>query len=248
MKKILFLGLLAFLLSAVWLLPLSFAKPYIKQYVPQLSLGNVKGTVWQGSSDQLTFNNIDYGKANWQVKPFESLTSLSLKTEFQLTGNEIKANGLAAITPAQTIKLTNTEFDVDASFASRFQKNAKLTGSFVGSVKQAELKNKTIPLIDGIIDWKEGAVTSPIKLDRGDYRALLIPTTQGLDIKLSSNDAPIELNGDIKLNKDWKYETNINAKGVNQGISAMLRFAGKPQNDGSTLIQQKGDLSPFIGL
>jgi len=248
MKKILFLGFLTFLLSALWLLPLSVAKPYIQKIVPNLTLENVNGTVWKGSSENVTFNDVNYGKANWTVKPLKSITTFSLQTEFNLTGNELKANGSAALTPTKSLKLTNTEFDMDASFTHRFQKNAKLAGSFVGKLTKAELKEKKLPLLDGIVDWKNGAVNSPIKLDRGDYRAMLIPTSQGLDIKLSSSDAPIELNGDIKLNKDWMFETNVNAKGVEQGISAILNFAGKPQANGSTLIQQKGDLKPFIGL
>ena len=83
-------------------------------------------------------------------------------------------------------------------------------------------------------------------LKPGNYKAIVSPSSGDLDIKLSSNEAPVELDGDIKLIKDWTYTTNIVAKSNEPGIAAMLNLAGQKQSNGSVLIKNKGDLSPFI--
>lgn len=248
MKKLLFLGLLAFVISAIALLPLSFAKPYIEKFNPEIALNQVSGTIWKGEVSHLTVKNIYYGKVNWAIQPTPSLISLSLKGNFNINGKNLSANGLASLTPAKKLILTETDFNIDAVFVNRLQKNAAITGDFQGKLSSAELKVKQLPVINGIIDWKNGSVTSPIKIERGDYRAVLRPVSEGLDIGLSSSDSPIELNGNIKLQNDWKFETNLIAKGNNPSIKAMLNLAGKPQSDGSTVIQQNGDLTPYLGL
>jgi len=248
MKKILFFGLLAFLIASIWQLPLSYAKPHIEKLAKgSIKFGDVSGTVWEGEARDFSVKNISLGQLNWTIQPIKSLLSLSLKTSFKLDGDEIKANGLANIFPNKKVILNNTLFDIDALFFNKFQNKAKLSGEIKGNLKQAEIHNKTLPIIDGTIDWKEGALKSPIKLPAGDYNAVITPESGNLRIKLTSSDAPAELNGDIKLNKDWKYNSDIKVKANDTGLNSMLKFTGKPQADGSFAFKNSGDLSLFIG-
>ena len=248
MKKILFFGLLAFLIAALWQLPLSYAKPHIEKLTKgDIQLGEVSGTIWKGESKNFSVKNTPLGRLNWTVQPLKSLLSLSVKSSFKLDGDNIKANGFVGVFPNKKVTLNNTAFDIDALFINKLQNKAVLDGEIKGDIKHAELHNKNLPIIDGTIDWKEGALKSPIKLPAGDYNAIITPDSGNLRIKLTSTDAPAELNGDIKLNKDWKYDSNIKVKANDKGLNSMLKFTGKPQADGSYAFKNKGDLSPFIG-
>ncbi len=247
MKKILFLGLLSFLLAAVWQLPLSYAKPHIEKLASgEVKLGQVSGTLWQGTAKNLTLKNIPLGQLDWQIQPLKSLLALSLKSDFQLSGDEIKVTGNVAISANKKIILNNTDFEIDALFINALQNKAKLSGEIQGKLKYAEIHNKNLPIIDGVIDWKEGALKSPIKLPAGNYNAVITPESDDLKIKLTSTDAPAELNGDIKLKKDWKYNSNVIVKATDKGLNSMLKFTGKQQADGSFAFKNSGDLSPFI--
>ena len=101
-------------------------------------------------------------------------------------------------------------------------------------------------MIDALVNWQGGAMQLPIKLEPGDYHAVIKPESDNLNIKLTSSEAPLELNGKIVLNKEWQYNANIVAKAKKPGLRAMLNLVGKAQSDGSALINQKGDLKPFI--
>ncbi|WP_299881352.1 type II secretion system protein N [uncultured Cocleimonas sp.] len=246
MKKIIFFGLSAFLLAALWLLPLSFAQPYIEKAVAGLTLGSTSGTVWNGKATQLKLNKNSLGEVTWKVQPLQSLISLKLKTHFKISGNELSADGFAGLGINKKLSLDNTKFDISSSYINKIQTNAKLAGNFTGDITDAVISENEVPQIKGIIDWKDGALSSPITLKPGNYKAILSPSSGDLDIKLSSNEAPVDLSGDIKLIKDWTYNTNIVAKSDEPGIAAMLNLAGQKQSNDSVLIKTTGDLSPFI--
>ena len=247
MKKVLFLGILSFLFAAIWQLPLSFAKPYAEKMVNGLTMENVSGTIWNGDAQKFTINNTFLGHVNWKVDPVKSLTSLSLKSSFNIDSNDIKANGLAGITPQKALILDNSNFQLSAAYLNKLQKQATLAGDISGKIKHAVLKEQTLPEINGVIDWKEATVTSPLlKLASGDYHAVITPESGDMKIVLSSSDAPAELNGKIELNKEWQYETDINIKAKDKGLGSMLGLLGKKMSDGSVNVKKKGDIKSFI--
>ena len=247
MKKIIFIGLLSFLLAAIWQLPLSFAKPYAEKLVKGLKMEGVSGTIWNGKADRFTIKKTYLGQVSWKVKPIKSITSLSLKLTFDISGASLTATGLAGITPNQKLILDNTKFDLNATYLNKLQKYAKLAGEIKGDIQHAELDQKNIPMIKGIIDWKNGAMSSPMKLAPGDYKAIISPDSGDLLIKLSSFEAPAELNGKIKLNKEWIYNTDLNLKSSDKSITPMLGLLGKKQANGSIQIKNIGDLKPLLG-
>ena len=247
MKKIIFLGLLSFLAAALWQLPLSFANPYLVKYVKGVTLEDVSGTVWNGEAKHLFANDIDFEKVKWSVKPLQSLTSFSLKFDFDIQGRDLTANGLAGITLNKTLILDKTKFDLNASYLNTQQRFAMLSGDIKGNIKHAEINQKDLPIVNGTIDWKEAALNSPIKLTQGDYHAVITPDAGDMNIKLSSSDAPVELAGTIKLNKEWLYDTDLKIKSADPSIISMIGMIGEKQADDMVNIKQKGDLKPYLG-
>lgn len=247
MKKIIFLGLLSFLLAALWLLPLSFAKPYAEKYVAGLQLNDVSGTIWNGKVGSFIIAKTDLENVKWKLQPLKSLTSLSLNFSFNIDGKDLTAKGFAGITPSQKLILDDTQFDLDAKYINTLQTVAKTSGDIKGTIKHAELDQESLPIVNAVIDWKEAAISSPIKLAQGDYHAKITPDSGDLNIKLSSSDAPMELDGKIKLNKEWLYDSDINIKSNDPGLGSMIGLIGKKQADGTVNLKNKGDLKPFLG-
>lgn len=248
MKKLIFFGLVSFQLAAIWFTPLAFIVPHLKKVTKDVIMLEPNGTIWNGGVNHLTIKNNYLGKASWQVDPLESLKSLSLITKFTLKSDDVNAYGVGGIAINKDLTLSNTQFDVNARYINTLQNKAQLSGNFTGFVKNALIQRSKVPAIDAIVNWQNGALNSPFKLAEGDYRAVIKPENNDLNIQLSSKEAPIELNGEIKLQSDWIFDTNLNTKSNNAGLMAMMKFAGTPQTDGTILIQKKGDLKPFIGI
>lgn len=248
MKKLIFFGFISFILGAIWLTPLAFVAPHLSKVTNDVDFQEPQGTIWNGQVDHLSIQNNYIGKTSWKIDPIKSVKTLSLKSKFTIKSDDINANGLAGITINKNLIINNTQFDINAEYFNALQNNAKLSGSFNGFVNNALLEQNKVPIIDGIVNWQNASLDAPIKLAKGDYRAVIKSADKNLDIKLSSVEAPIELNGNIKLQNDWMFNTNLITKSANPGLMAMMKFAGKPQTDGTILIQQKGDLKPFVGI
>ena len=114
MKKIIFLGLLVFLLAALWQLPLSIAQPYVEKLVSGLTFGSTSGTVWNGKATNFKVNNNSLGEVSWKVQPIQSLISFKLKTHFKITGDELNADGFAGLGINKKLSLDNTRFDISS--------------------------------------------------------------------------------------------------------------------------------------
>ncbi len=244
MKKLIFFGLLSFSIAAIWQLPLSFVKPYIEKEVKGLKLTNPSGTVWNGKADTLRVAKTNIDGVDWQVKPLDSLTSLSLKVAFTVDDPNITAKGLASITPSQNIILDDTKFDLNATYLNTLQKHAKVAGEIKGNITRAEIykdQNK-LPKVNAIIDWKDGAINSPLKLAPGDYKAIITPQAGDTLIKISSFEAPMELTGEIKVNKTWDYNIALNIKSKDKNIGPLVGLLGKKQADGSIAVTKNGNL------
>ncbi|PWQ94613.1 type II secretion system protein N [Leucothrix arctica] len=249
--KLILLGLVTFLVTAFALTPVSFVEPHLEKAAPNIVIDNSTGTIWNGQAANLRIDNLNLGRVKWKVRPLKSLMSLSLVSDFNINGEELTAEGLAAYGLDRTIRLTDTTFEADASIASKFQRNFRLGGSFQGLIQSAELEPNVFPIIDGVLNWAQGSLTSPLRLDPANYRADIRSSKDKLTADISASDGPIDLSGLASITNEWVYEADILAKakpGLNPLINNVLRNAAggsKPSADGSIRINRKGSIQPI---
>ena len=249
--KLILLGLITFVITAIALTPTAFVAPHIQKAAPNIALENGSGTIWSGQADSLRIDNLDLGRVNWKVRPLKSLLSLSLVSDFEVEGPELTAEGSGSYSLDRTIRLNDTTFEAEASFLSRFQKSFQLAGSFQGLISSAELQPKVFPVIDGVLNWAQGSLVFPLRLDPANYRADIRSSKDTLTADISASDGPIDLSGIASINSNWQYEADINARpqgNINPLINNVLRNAsggGKPAADGSIRINRKGSIQPI---
>jgi general secretion pathway protein N len=249
--KLIFLGLITFLITAIALTPAAFVEPHLEKAAPNIIIDNSSGTIWSGQAGNLRIDNFDLGRVNWKVRPLKSLISLSLVTDFDIKGQELTAEGLASYSYDRTINLTDTTFEADASLASKFQKSFQLGGSFQGLITSAELQPKVFPIVDGILNWAQGSLVFPLRLDPANYRAEIRSSKDTLTADISATDGPIDLSGLASIDSKWQYTADILAKSqgkVNPLINNVLRNAAggsRPAADGSLRINRKGSIQPI---
>lgn len=248
LRNLILLGVASFALTAIWKTPASF----IYQYVPHenIQLQGLSGTIWKGEADEVISKKLTLNNVTWSFNPLESLTSFSLKTDIAIQDPELTAKGLVGINIAQTISLDNTQFETTGAFISKMQKIAKLSGDIKGNITHFTLAKGELPELDATYQWKQGVLTAPIRIQpAGDYAISISPSDNGLNAKISSNDAPLVLSGTANIDDKWQYSTDINIKPANasaKGTMNILRMAiGKLEADGSAVIKYKGQLKPF---
>jgi len=248
--KLILLGLLTFILTAVWLTPAAFVAPYIEKFAPNVRIGNASGTIWNGKAGSVSANNFNLGSVDWRLRPLKSLFSLAAVADLEISGSELKANGNVAYGLDKSIRLSAMQFEADASIVKRFQPQVALTGNFEGMIDNAEIQPGGFPVVNGVVNMVQLSVIIP-RVEPGNYRADVKSEDNALIADISSDKAPLNLNGKASINSDWQYQSDVIAKaspGLNPMIMNLLRpVAGSnPGPDGSLRINRNGKIDPFI--
>jgi hypothetical protein len=243
-KKIL-LGLVIFILAVVVKAPISYISPYIKS--GPLNFEGTQGTLWKGKASQLRIEGIKLGAISWTINPIWLLTG-KIKGDFFIKDVDLDIQGdFGSSLNGDTLTLDNTRFAANGRFINKVQHYAIMSGNLNGFIDHFELQQSTKlpPKVAGMINWERGGLLSPIKLPKGNYQLILKPEADGKMLgMISSNDAPVDIKGNIKLDSQWKYITDLKIKSTAKGktIQGMLSMAGKPGKDGYIHVKQVGNL------
>ena len=248
--KLVLLGLITFIITAIWLTPTAFIAPYVQRAVPGLQLNGGSGTIWSGAAARVTYQQYDFGRVKWTLKPLTSLTSLSAVADVDMKSDWLEARGEMGYGYDRSIHVKDTRFELEAAALSQFQRSAQMGGEFNGLITEAALSPGAFPFLEGTVNWTQGSLNSPIRLEPGNYRALVSSTDNELKADLSSNDAPLELSGNVKLGDDWRYQSDVLVKprpGSSPLLGSLLRTAagGNPNPDGSLRINRQGAMQPI---
>jgi general secretion pathway protein N len=248
LNHLILLGITSFSATAIWNLPATFAYQYLPHQSVQLN--GLEGTVWNGKAKEITTPQLTLNNISWSIDVLQSLMSLGLKSNIDIQDPDLTFKGLAGFNISQTISLENAFFETSGAFASTVQKVVKLRGDIKGNIKHFELAKGQLPVLDANCYWKQGELLSPIRLKpAGDYSIIIKPSHNGLTANIGSNNAPLALSGDAKIDTNWKYKTNINIKAAmasGKGTMNMIKMlVGKLEKDGSAIIKQHGQFKPF---
>lgn len=246
--KLILLGLITFLITALWLTPAAFVEPHIERLAPNVQISGSSGTIWSGKATNARVNGFDLGNVTWKIHPFKSLLSLALVSNIEIVSPQLKASGQASYGLDRGIKLDNTNFEADANLLSRVQRVAQLGGEFQGLIEHAEIYPEGFPVINGVLNFTQGEILAPVRLDPGNYRADISSENESLIAAITNVSAPLDINGKLVLQKNWQYQVDLSAKpqaDMNPVAKGFLRSqGGNPGPDGTYLINRKGALQP----
>ncbi len=248
MKKVIILSSVVFLIALLLKTPASIIASQVEKNTPVVLQG-VSGSLWKGNAARVVFKGIDLGEASWTLSPLGLVTG-SARGDFRLKGKELTANGAYKISISKTLMLDDVQFTASGYFINKTQRYAKLTGNFRGTIEHLEMQQNeplTPPLVSGLLNWEKGGLDSPIKLPVGNYQLKIEPESEGKLIgKITANDAPVDIKGQIVLDNKWQYQADLKLKTTARGASlkGMLSMIGQPKADGYIHIKEKGSLTP----
>jgi hypothetical protein len=205
--------LLFFLLSRM---PAFVVVNQLKPNASMVSLGQVSGTLWQGSVSSLQIrygnSNIDLGHTQWQVNTWKLLLgqlALNIKAE----NGKQTINGDVAVAMNKTLTLSDAEIMVDAGIISQFYPvPGVIEGSFDIAVKELELaaNANAIAMLDATVVYNNAKFTLSEPVDLGTFAVRLTSEKETIKAVLSDVDAHVGINGDIVFTPQTRsYDANI---------------------------------------
>ena len=254
MFKYITLGVIAYLIFAVYYFPASFAYSQAQSFTDNtlpVKLNGVNGSVWSGSANSVTVGQSNLNDVKWHFKPF-SLMLGKLELGWEFTVEDGYGKGVAGKSLLGTTYLHNVEAWLPALDIMSMANLAhlRLGGSLAINLDELEVGKEKIDAILGSITWHEAevAILQPVKL--GGLAVTFEPTDEGIVGNIIDQGDPLQANNKLVLTEDSKYtlDKEVSVRDPSEAtLKNSLNMLGKPDKSGKIKLKRSGELSQ-LGL
>jgi hypothetical protein len=244
-KKAVILGLAAFLLAMVVVLPAS----WMARALPEgLACGEWRGSIWRGQCRELSVRvdqnvAMNLSSVSWQVRPM-SLLRLRLSVDFQSTWTQGKASGRADLASGGAISLRET------SGSSRLDRRLirALPDGWSGQAEirqlEFEWQQNTLRRLAGVL------IVSDLRDARGNALGgyqLELPAGEAAPFtgQLRDTGGPLEVNAQLQLAADrsWSLEGRMRQRTADMGLARTLDMLSSVDASGWRRLSAAGDFT-----
>ena len=242
------LGVLAFVLTAVWKFPVAGVLPHVN--IEPVKLGGVSGSIWNGSAQSvvapepaLPINNV-----NWKMQPATLLSgSAGARVNFEVLGG--KGEGLVTRSLAGNVSVSNGKLQIPASELEQFLPLpvAQFAGVVLADIEELELENNLLKRTQGKLIWSSAEVINTVKL--GQVVIDIVPEGDIHVATLSNKDGQLELSGGVQLDQAGNFRADIVIKPTAQTpgqVNGMLNLVSQAASDGSYRIRNNGNINDYM--
>lgn len=248
------LGFLAYLIFFIVEFPANQAYFLMEDILDEkkvpIELYDVKGSVWHGKAGRLVYNGRAFNNFSWRFQPVELL-----KGKLSLALNYKNADGyastLASMNVLGTLALEDTKVSMSAQEILTLAKIPafKLGGQFDLNLANLDLADKKLTSVNGRLVWSGAQSIFPQKLVIGDVFANMSTGDDGvINVKLGDSGGPLELNGNLSIMPDGKYDfaSEMAAReGRQSALGQSLGFMARYNSAGKAEFKRAGNISEF---
>ena len=215
-----------------------------------LEMFNLTGSLWKGSASTVIYDRQRFDAVAWEFHPLDLLTAKAA-ISLRFKSKDAALKGKFARTLTGDFVLNDVQANIEATELMKLLKipAVKLGGNIALNLAHLELSGKTINYVQGRLLWSDAESKFPQKLTLGDVFADL--STQDDDVikvKLGDGGGPLELNGDLTVAPDGKYDLKglLAARAGKQSVlGRSLGFMAKYDSTGKASFNRSGNISEF---
>jgi len=237
------LGLLAFAGFLLVTFPAERAFALLSEQAPNVRAAGLSGTAWSGQAKVLQIDGRNLDKLQWQLKPWSVLFG-QLELDIQLDGVDLAGRASIGLQPDGTIQLTDVDLTLAAAeMSALFKVPVDLGGQFLVQLQSAELLEKKIQSVEGVIRWQRAALISPFDQALGEFVAQLSTEAEGIKAQVKDEGGPLQLDGVAKLKAGGSYNFNgsVSVRDAQQKLLVQaVKAMGRPGKDGRVPLRYSG--------
>ncbi len=242
-SRVVWLGLAAFLLALIIVLPASWIAGFLP---PQLHCAAWSGSVWRGQCSGLAVQQagaepLQIERLHWKLQP-AALLRLSLRATFDLRTSQGTASGQVEL--GRNGRMALQDVSVAAQFDRRLATMlaAGWTGQLEGQHLVMRVQGNVLQALSGELalhDFNDGRGGS-----FGSYR-LQFPPVEAPPFAgaLQDTGGPLEVTASLTISADrrWRLEGLVAARpGADRGLQTRLDYLGAPDANGRRRLAAEG--------
>lgn len=207
------LGLAAYLLFLVVMVPAAQIVSWLSPAVGNVRISGLSGTLWSGEALVVEAGGLGLQNLEWQLRPMALFTGV---LEFALTarlGNE-RVHAHAGVNLLGNKRLTDVQGRValDHVLKSLGIAQVGVSGLLALDLDEVRWNETHVPLMEGIVRWEPAAIVAPLDLDLG-VASLSMHTANDRTLgDLDASGGQLLVQGKVELNTDGAYSLNADLR------------------------------------
>ncbi|MEJ2645960.1 MAG: type II secretion system protein N [Gammaproteobacteria bacterium] len=240
-------GLLAYGLFLVGLVPARYVYGWVAPHVHELALGDVAGSLWSGRAASVVVNGRDLGAADWQLRPQALLLG---RLEYQLRWGGDLGQGQARVGRGVIgnayVRQLHAELPA-AALAKLFGSNipVKLGGAVRADLKRVSFGGRWPDSASGEVVWEHAQLSEPVSMDLGAFTLQLEDAKNGIRGVVNNKGGPLDVRGQATLDVNGRYEVTAKLRPVgprSDQLRSMLEYLGPRDARGRYSLALSGTL------
>lgn len=228
------IGLILLLAFVVGLAPARVVLPWVGQSIPQMSLNNPDGTIWNASLGSLVYQGLVIEDISVQTS-FWSLLLGNVSSAVQVNDEKLIFDGNIKLNRHQ-FSITSARYQLDASSILNWFRLpiTELSGRFIGQVDSIDLTSGNINSLQANGYWQNAVVGYPASvLELGDIHFTLSKTEDDRALlTITDNPGMLDLKGTLEVGFDKQYQLNVNTQSdIPSNIKQWLTQLGQTENN-----------------
>jgi len=249
------LGLIAYLVSVVWLFP---AAPVVERFKPQIrnvELAGVDGRVFKGTASQVRYTDdllpLTATNVNWRLMP-RKLFSAAAGVGFSFDAYGGKGEGEFSQFLGGNMALNDFVFDGPVKKLEPLLPLpiAEFDGQLNARFDQLSIENQLLQSLDGVVKWSDARLQAPVPAFLGTVDITIEPAGDNRHRGIiNASGGEVEVSGSVEIALNGDFQSNVLFTPTDDAtpelINAIRSFA-RPERDGRYRFQRNGNVNRLM--
>jgi len=238
------IGVISFTIAAIAMMPARVAYRIFSPAKSNIQLHQIKGTIWSGQANRLYAMKHSFSNIQWQLQPLDLLLG-AMTLDLQINDSNYPLKGTISRGFGGTLQANNLKATLPASLIQQapYASFLGLSGTLRLDIPKLAANEDELKSVEGNVRLINGQISAPLQGNIGNLNFQLSTNQNGVLIKITDQQAPIGINGTVRLKPQKKFNFNASftpRANADAFLVTMLKNAGQPQTDGSLLIKYDG--------
>ncbi|MBX2825529.1 MAG: type II secretion system protein N [Gammaproteobacteria bacterium] len=250
-----FVGLAAYVIAVLAFFPAAPVVDWIRPQLGPVAIQGVSGKLYAGQMDTVRSTDdllpVEFSNVSWRIDPRTLLKGgAGIRFGFDAYGGD--GNGLITRRWDGSIAVSELTFNADAKQLEPLLPVpiATFRGDLSGDIESIVVVNELLQQFEGVLNWRDGALESPVPTALGNVIVAVQPEGQQThQVSLSSSGGDIVMEGrvTVSLNGDFAADVLFTpASTASPAVINGLRQMGRPDAQGRVRLQRQGNLNRMM--
>jgi len=253
--RLLLLGLIAYVLSIVWLFPAAPVIDRIKPQIQPVNVAGVEGRLYRGTANSVIYNDdllpLELSNVQWRLMPRKLLAAAA--------GVGFSFDAYGGSGEGEFSRFLSGDMSVESFVFNGPAKGlepllplpvAEFNGDLQANLFSLEIEQQLLKRMEGRFNWKDARLEAPIAAFLGDVNIDVEPAGENNHRGIiEAKGGEVELSGSVEVAHNGDFRSDVLITPTDDATPELLnalRSFARPDRDGRFRVQRNGNVNRLL--